>query len=140
MKDSFRKINIQYKPARTFFGRQVLKLQEPLMAGNSKNRPCAHGNLISIPDEFPVGKLCTESTGSVFRKITNVPENTFFNFRISIPAQGNVRNKPHLQSCVWQAISVAVMCFVAQQLLPMTAVATASTLPSTRDPWGQGCD
>ena len=37
---------------------------------------------------------------------------------------------------VWQAISVAVMRFVAQQLLPMTAVATTSELPSISDPWG----
>ena len=53
----------------------------------------------SRTDEFSLAKVCTGSTGSVFRKITHVPENTFFNFRISIPAWGNVRNKPHIQSC-----------------------------------------
>ena len=42
----------------------------------------------------------------------------------------------HKATAVWQAISVAVMRFVAQQLLPMTAVATQAALPPTRDPWG----
>ena len=42
----------------------------------------------------------------------------------------------HKATAVWQAISVAVMRFVAQQLLPMRAVATTSELPSTSDPWG----
>ena len=42
----------------------------------------------------------------------------------------------HKATVVWQAISVAVMRFVAQQLLPMTAVVTTSELPSTSDPWG----
>ena len=42
----------------------------------------------------------------------------------------------HKAIVAWQAISVVVMRFVAQQLLPMTAVVTTSELPSTSDPWG----
>ena len=42
----------------------------------------------------------------------------------------------HKATAVWPAISVVAMQFVAQQLLPMTAVATMVALPPTKVPWG----